>query len=281
MSNWDDFIEGLNESPESIPTKKGNEQRFPCGQCHGTGIYQGPRVHQEKKHCFACRGKGYFKTDPRKLQERRIAARKAKLEAKEALWSSFREAEPEMFEELRNAHALGCSNDFINSLASRLFKGGLALTERQIAAWHRGKEKLEQIRAQRAEEEKRREAEIDLSPVRGMFETAVENGYKKPAYRAEGLVINRAPDHGSNPGALYVKNDDGDYLGKIIGTTFKPVRGGDVAVALLQKIAEDPLAAALRYGQRTGRCACCGRELTNHGSIEAGIGPVCREKWGF
>lgn len=36
---------------------------------------------------------------------------------------------------------------------------------------------------------------------------------------------------------------------------------------------------AARYGQVTGRCACCGRELTNEESIERGIGPICWEKY--
>lgn len=60
--------------------KTDNTQKFPCGQCAGTGRYQGARVHQQKSHCFACRGTGYFKTDPRKLKQARQAAqtRKAK-----------------------------------------------------------------------------------------------------------------------------------------------------------------------------------------------------------
>jgi hypothetical protein len=39
--------------------------------------------------------------------------------------------------------------------------------------------------------------------------------------------------------------------------------------------------AAVRYGRQTGRCSCCGRELTNKASIDAGIGPICASKWGL
>ena len=46
-------------------------------------------------------------------------------------------------------------------------------------------------------------------------------------------------------------------------------------------IAENPRDAAIRYGQRTGSCACCGRALSNKQSIDLGIGPICAEKWGF
>jgi hypothetical protein len=130
----------------------------------------------------------------------------------------------------------------------------------------------------RVERENAPKAVVDLQPIRDMFEKAVVNGYKKPTYRAEGLVISRAPDHGANPGALYIKREEGQYLGKLIGTTYKGLKDAE---PMLEAIATDPLAAALRYGQRTGRYACCGRELTNHTSIDLGIGPICREKWGL
>ena len=46
-------------------------------------------------------------------------------------------------------------------------------------------------------------------------------------------------------------------------------------------VASDPHAAAKAYGARTGECSCCGRELTNAESIELGIGPICRDKFGW
>jgi hypothetical protein len=110
-----------------------------------------------------------------------------------------------------------------------------------------------------------------------MFETARNSGHKKPIYRAAGLVISRASDHGKNPGALYVKTAEGDeYLGKIIGTDYtgKPAPG-------LVAIAADPRGEAVRYGKRTGTCSCCGAELSNPKSIAAGIGPICATKWGL
>ena len=38
------------------------------------------------------------------------------------------------------------------------------------------------------------------------------------------------------------------------------------------------LEEAKAYGQRTGVCCVCGRELTNEASIEAGIGPICSSR---
>lgn len=278
-----DFL-SLASTPEVVKaatTKPDLRQKFPCGQCAGTGVYRGARVHQEKSHCFSCKGKGYFLTDPRKLADRKAKKIQKEAQTKADGIAAFREAQPEMFAELDKEYRWHEGrNAFIASLAEQLFTKGF-LTENQVAAWHRGKAKLEALRAERAAEQKVASVEVDLSAIRAMFEKAVEGGYKKPIYRAEGLVINRAPDHGNNPGALYVKSEAGDYFGKILGTVYHPTRDGKAAGATLTAIASDPLAAALRYGQRTGRCACCGRELTKHSSIDLGIGPICKEKWGL
>lgn len=69
------------------------------------------------------------------------------------------------------------------------------------------------------------------------------------------------------------------YLGWITATD---TNLGEVAlIQKVQSVAEDPYAAAKLYGQQTGSCSCCGRELTNSLSIELGIGPICREKFGL
>lgn len=39
------------------------------------------------------------------------------------------------------------------------------------------------------------------------------------------------------------------------------------------------LDSAKAFGHKTGRCGCCGRELTNPDSIAAGIGPICAERY--
>lgn len=278
----DDFNAFLDTTDQDLikarPSR--NLQKFPCGQCAGTGTYRGARVHQEKAHCFACRGLGYFKTDPRKLEARRVAKATAKADAKETLLGAMEENHPDLFRELALVHREGSRSEFIASLATQLFERG-TLTENQINAWYRGRARYEEVKAAREAEEKAQRVEVDLTPIRAMFETAVGNGYKKPTYRAEGLVINRAPDTGNNPGALYVKDEADTYLGKILGTTFHPTRDGRPAGALLVAIAQDPLGAVLRYGQRTGNCSCCGRKLTNHTSIDEGIGPICKQKWGL
>lgn len=83
--DWENFVNSLVEDDTPIPTKPSrNEKRYPCAECGGTGAYQGVRVHQEKRHCFACRGRGYFKTDPRKLKKQREARARKREELKAA-----------------------------------------------------------------------------------------------------------------------------------------------------------------------------------------------------
>lgn len=53
----------------------------------------------------------------------------------------------------------------------------------------------------------------------------------------------------------------------------------DLANTFLALIAEDPKAAAIRYGKEIGRCGICHRRLTVKASREAGIGPICAEKF--
>ena len=109
--------------------------------------------------------------------------------------------------------------------------------------------------------------------------------------RATGRVVLRvkgarlsAVTSGQNVGCIYVKDENGAYLGKITPQGhFRPVYGGldpeqEAAVLdAMRAAAADPQGAAAEYGRETGRCACCGRELTNPESIALGIGPICLE----
>jgi hypothetical protein len=181
----------------------------------------------------------------------------------------FAEEHPEMWKDLCAAR-----NEFTASLHASLHRWG-TLTQNQINAWYRGWEKRQSAVA--------KGGEADLSRIREMFDTATASGFKKPCYRAEGLKITLAPATGRNAGALYVVEIDFDaYQGKVEGTTFRAVGGTSRdTLSRLQVIAANPMEAAVRYGRQTGRCSCCGRELTNKASIDAGIGPICASKWGL
>lgn len=48
---------------------------------------------------------------------------------------------------------------------------------------------------------------------------------------------------------------------------------------VLARVEADPLGEAKRYGKESGTCCVCSRMLTDPVSIDAGIGPVCSQKF--
>jgi hypothetical protein len=90
----------------------------------------------------------------------------------------------------------------------------------------------------------------------------------------------------SNDGALVWIKFAG--YGKVVGKLALPsastslfrIEGEDrdTLIRTLMLIESDPKAAAAADGVRTGRCSCCGRELTDPTSISIGIGPICLGK---
>ena len=75
------------------------------------------------------------------------------------------------------------------------------------------------------------------------------------------------PTEGKWAGYTFVKVQASDELHRV---------RGQAAKAVLAKMAVDPTAAMLRYGQDIGECGHCGRTLTDETSRQLGIGPVCR-----
>jgi hypothetical protein len=240
--------------------------KFPCAGCGGTGVWRG------RGKCFACKGQGYFLTSERDRQNARQRAVVSKTKKLADTRAAFEEGHPGL------AHTLVGMRDwntFAGEMVDKLDQYG-SLTEPQVAAVNRMLAKIAATRAAKQAERQAASQTVDLSPIRAMFEAARASGHKTPVYRAAGLVISRAPDYGKNPGALYVKTEDDEYLGKILGTSYT----GKAAPALAA-IAADPRGEAIKYGQRTGNCSCCGRLLTAENSVAAGIGPICAEKWGL
>ena len=272
MDDWNSFIDTLVEDVAPIPLKQSAEKQYPCGQCAGTGVFQGVRVHQEKKQCFACRGKGYFKTDPRKLEKARLQRAKKKQDVIEAAQSLNKETPI-----YAQVFAMASWNELSASLAEQ-HNQGRAWSEKQVLAIQGMIARMEERRAQKAAEAQA----VDLSSIVSMFDHAKTSGYKRPVYRAEGLKISLAPESSANAGALYVKTAEGDYIGKVQDGKFLATRDAtDEHKRAIETIAVNPGEAAIRYGRQTGSCACCGRPLSNKQSVDLGIGPICRDKWGF
>jgi uncharacterized CHY-type Zn-finger protein len=93
---------------------------------------------------------------------------------------------------------------------------------------------------------------------------------------------------GRNAGSIYVKSIEKDdmgerqYYGKITdGRFFRAFKCTDEDKKRIIEAASDPEAAAIAYGRREGKCSVCSRTLTNHESIDRGIGPICAERFGW
>lgn len=137
-----------------------------------------------------------------------------------------------------------------------------------------------------------------IDGVRALFRTMRDNGVAAPRMRLTfggvRFKLTRAPDHGRNPGCIYVtdrdrQGDDGRdlYLGAIqaTGGAFQPRRECTAAhVAALEAFGKNPAAVAGASGLASGECTFCHQELTDPRSKEVGYGPICAAKadlpWG-
>lgn len=292
MSDFDAFLESANAEFDSVATKGTNPEfartRFTCESCGGSGLWRGGRVNQHgNAKCNTCHGQGFLMTSPEaraKGRVRAVAARRNRAEV--AREQNAEHGNGFLLKWLgENAHW----NTFAASLMDQ-HNAGRAWSDRQVESC---RAMYAKIKANQAAREAERQAamesaaQIDLGPIIAMFDTARASGYKRPTYRANDLRIKP----GRN-GALYVLTElrteygqygeQPGYEGKIADGRFIPARAcADDTATKLQVIAADPRGEAIRFGQRTGTCSCCGRELTKHASIEAGIGPICAQKWGL
>lgn len=273
-----------------------------CKSCGGSGrfvSYSGRVVGE----CFKCKGAGEmsYKTSPeqrakarKRSQDKRAAERQAQLNAfldwEESL-SDEQKAAREWLVQVVTYNNFWSENEMAQSLFERL-RQRKPWTEKQLAVvekWHTAAKERE---AQKAAQKEREQTPCAVSEkfveLFGLFANAKAAQKAKPILRAEGLRISEAKESSRNAGCLYVTDaeshwEDRTYLGKITpaGEFVRSRDCTDEQAAAVESVAINPLEAALNYGRVTGSCSCCGRELTNHKSVEDGIGPICREKWGL
>lgn len=130
-----------------------------------------------------------------------------------------------------------------------------------------------------------------FADVYALFEKAKKH-LKAPAIRLN--VAGReyklyvATQRSRVPGAINVVDDRpygaGEWYGRIDaegrftqGRAKAPVE----LVQALHALAEDPETVAGEYGQLTGRCCFCGRELTDERSTAVGYGVTCAKNYGL
>lgn len=257
-----------------------------CAACSGSGrfrSYTGRIVGD----CFKCKGKGIlrYKQSPEQREKARVAAgarRKAAAAETASKADTWLEGNPAEASWLREASAKGF--DFATDMLASLSKWG-AFTEKQEAAVRRGAANSAIRQAEWAARDAALLASaptVDIARIEVALAAATASGLAWPKLRLADFVFSPAGASSRNAGAIYVKGHDGLYLGKIAGGKFARSRDcTDALEAGILAAAADPLAAAVAYGHQTGSCSCCGRKLTNKESVELGIGPICRDKWGF
>lgn len=284
----DDFDLPAARSPEAIAkaltataaqnaTTLANAGRYveKCHKCRGTGTFYS-FSGRPLGSCFACKGKGetVFKTSSAQRASNRAKAADRKARAAETALEQFTAQHPAEAAWIASERG---SFDFAQSMHDAIAKFG-DLTPNQLAACSRAVVRKAERQAQKAQAA----PVVSMDKLLGAFTRAKAAGLKNPKLRVAQLVISLAKAESANAGFLYVKTGE-TYLGKISpeGRFLRSRDCGDAAEADLLSIAADPLAAAVAHGKRTGICSCCGAELTNKLSIELGIGPICREKWGL
>ena len=122
---------------------------------------------------------------------------------------------------------------------------------------------------------------VGVSKVVDAFAHATEAGLKRPKMYLGDFLFKLAPKSGRNAGAIYVTEDD-EYLGKIADGKFQAAHVcTEAQKAAIVEVCADPEQAAKAFGQKTGRCSCCARELTDPESIANSIGPICAAHYGW
>lgn len=235
----------------------------PCKRCNGTGGTMRATTNEERARAAELRAQRTAS-----LQQARLGAFTAENPA-EIAWINDRAP----------------SFEFAAAMLEAVTKYG-SLTEGQIGAVRKCMNKDAERNAERAAEAKKR---ADNAPVvstdklKAAFEAATASGLKKPQLRFESFTASLAKPTSKNPGCVYITGAGEAYFGKITPEgKFMAMR--ECPAAVLQGVVEamkDPVALATAYGKRTGRCSCCGRELTDPVSVEAGIGPICASNFGF
>jgi Family of unknown function (DUF6011) len=254
-----------------------------CTKCHGTG-------QTRWGTCFRCQGNGgkTFKTSPEaRAKTRQNRADRKQRNADEAC-EAFKIAHPDVYAWLlANVERFEFATNMWNAL--RTYGD---LTANQLAACERCVARDKQRAAERQGRVENAPT-VDVTRIEKAFATAREKA-NRPG--ARGIWVHplrlKSGEHdlrftegsaGSQwQGMIFVKTADGRKLGSVKDGKFtRRFECTDSEEAAVIDACGDPLKAAIAYGKAWSVCAVCGRELTNDGSIERGIGPICASKYGW
>lgn len=216
------------------------------------------------------------------------AREKARLAQIERNEREFEERFPGAVAWMKPAAARGFN--FASDMLAKVRRGE-PLSENMLAAVQRCMKQDAERSEQRAQEKLQAELRsepvntVNLQAVEQAFARALAAGIRNPKLTLDGFTLSPAKATSTNAGAIYVKKGrdyEGAYLGKVLRGAFLPSRDcdEDTKGRVLAAMA-DPMASAVAYGKKFGKCAICHRYLTDEDSIERGIGPICAERMGW
>jgi len=287
------------DAPATSPVRSGKagyvapEVQFAegCPKCRGTGKFTSwsGRVLGD---CFSCKGAGKhtFKTSPEARERARTQAAARKEQRGQDAVATFKAEHQAQYEWLV---ATAPRWDVAASLLAGLHKYG-SLTDKQMGLVDNGIARDAARSAQRAQRDAAAPA-ADVSKLEAAFATARERAertgqmgvFVKPLkLTADGVSVAISPGKPGSKwdGLLFVRDakDDDRKLGMFKGGKFIADRNSTPAEqAAILTCATDPHTAVVAYAKAWSRCGVCGHGLLNDVSIEAGMGPVCRAKFGW
>lgn len=272
-----DVASGLSLGSRASTTKQVNQvAMFRCDACRGSGRFvRGFHNPVDYGPCNKCKGTGKLKTDP----ETRAKQKKAREDKKKSAVSAYIEAHTAEYTwVVSNCERFGFASSMLTA-----FRQYGSWTEGQLAAIAKCIARDEvRVQEKAARKPDAQVAGAGLDRMLQAFAAASKSGLRNPKFRVGNYAFSPAKPGSTNAGCIYVKRD-GVYVGRIApaGGFFASRDAAPEDRGQIEAICADPLAAAVLHGQQTGRCSCCGLELTNAESIRLGIGPICREKWGL
>jgi hypothetical protein len=166
-------------------------------------------------------------------------------------------------------------HDWARRMAANLIQYG-SLTRNQLEASARIMTNSLQPKPEAQQEE------LNIGAIEAAFARA-KQVIKKPKMTLKNFTFKCAPEHGKNPGAIYITQSDNDqYLGKVLNGQFSLSRDcTPEQLEQIKHIAADPRQAAIAHGKEWGICCVCNRTLTDPESVANGIGPICAERFGW
>lgn len=240
-----------------------------CTRCGGSGRYNGASSYG--RDCFKCRGAGLleFKTSRDDRERARQSAADRAVRKADASLAAFAEDNPERHAWMvEKAPTFGFAASMIQAVRSygSLTTNQLGAVDRMIAA------DRQRAAAQAAQAAKPAPAVDRLPALHEVMQ-------RHAKFYAGDLTLARK----NGDQLVWIKHRDAErVVGKLdngVLTLWNRGVDNDAIRAVLVEFEGAPLQTAMKYGRLSGLCCSCGRDLTDEGSIEAGIGPVCARKF--